>query len=303
MSKIDTWMPLYIGDYLADTTHLSMAEHGAYLLLIMTYWRNGPLPDNDKALANMAKCDRKLWMSEIGPVMREFFEARDGKLHHKRIDAELKDAAELSAKKQAAANARWGAKRAQVESESDAGGSPPADAHEDAGASPHALAAASASDDPKPIQGICPYAGALPSPSPSQVEVNRSLRSLPQIDQAFDEFWAAYPRKKGKEDARKRFAAVLKRFSQAEIMLGLSRQVWNADPNFIPHPATWLNQGRWMDEPDQPASKSSPAMSAFERRKAASDAVLRDMCGEIEAAEPPPWEPDLLALEHHGGMQ
>jgi hypothetical protein len=134
-------------------------------------------------------------------------------------------------------------------------------------------------------------------------EENRSLRSLPQIERAFDEFWAAYPRKKGKEDARKRFAAVLKRFSQAEIMLGLSRQVWNADPNFIPHPATWLNQGRWMDEPDQPAPKSSTAMTAFERRKAASDAVLRDMCGEIEAAEAPPWEPDLLALEHHGGMQ
>ena len=55
MSRTDTWMPLYIGDYLADTTHLSMAEHGAYLLLIMTYWRTGPLPDNDKALANMPR--------------------------------------------------------------------------------------------------------------------------------------------------------------------------------------------------------------------------------------------------------
>ena len=38
---VKTWMPLYVGDYVGDTLHLELDEHGAYFLLMMTYWRNG----------------------------------------------------------------------------------------------------------------------------------------------------------------------------------------------------------------------------------------------------------------------
>src|ERR1700744_1855537 len=87
-AKADIWMPLYIGDYLADTSHLSTEEHGAYMLLLMHYWKTGPLPDNDAALARITRLTMDAW-SMAKPVVGSFFHrGDDGRLHQKRIDEE-----------------------------------------------------------------------------------------------------------------------------------------------------------------------------------------------------------------------
>ena len=67
----------------------------------------------------------------------------------------------------------------------------------------------------------------------------------------FDEFWAAYPRKVGKIAACKQYDKALKIVSHDEIMDGVRRYL-KAKPAYADwcHPATWLCQGRWMDEPD-----------------------------------------------------
>jgi hypothetical protein len=66
----------------------------------------------------------------------------------------------------------------------------------------------------------------------------------------FDAFWQAYPKRVGKQAAAKAFAAAKKRGATLErIMQGLGRYQWPPDAQFIPHPTTWLNQGRYDDEP------------------------------------------------------
>lgn len=96
-------MPLHVGAYVGDTMHLSTVEHGAYLLLLMHYWRSGPLPNDDATLANISKTSPYLWR-KISPEIRKFFAlGGDGFLHQKRADQERKKAREISAKRTKAA--------------------------------------------------------------------------------------------------------------------------------------------------------------------------------------------------------
>lgn len=92
------WMPLHIDDYIRDTDHLTALEHGAYLLLIMKYWREGGLPDDEGMIRRYAKLTPEQW-AESRDVLAAFF---DDEWRHKRIDAELAKAEEIIAKRRAA---------------------------------------------------------------------------------------------------------------------------------------------------------------------------------------------------------
>lgn len=115
-ARPDTWMPLYIGDYLADTMHLTRDQHGGYLLLIIAYWRRGaPLPDDDMQLASITRATLAEWKKFLRPVLAAFFQIADGLWRHKRVDAEL-DRALNNSQNRSKAGARGAAKRWQTDS-------------------------------------------------------------------------------------------------------------------------------------------------------------------------------------------
>jgi uncharacterized protein YdaU (DUF1376 family) len=87
------WMPLYVADYLADTAHLRVEEHGSYLLLIMHYWRTGRLPTDDAALARISRMTRAEWKKAKPAIQPLFLEG----WKHKRVEFELTENARISA--------------------------------------------------------------------------------------------------------------------------------------------------------------------------------------------------------------
>ena len=68
---------------------------------------------------------------------------------------------------------------------------------------------------------------------------------------SFEKFWSAYPKKVGKQAAKKAFDRV--KVPVETLLTAIERQKcsaqWSKDNGqYIPNPATWLNQGRWEDE-------------------------------------------------------
>lgn len=75
-----------------------------------------------------------------------------------------------------------------------------------------------------------------------------------EADALFEQFWAAYPKKKAKDAAHRAWE---KRRPNSDllavILRALERQKVSPDwqkesGRYIPFPATWLNQARWTDE-------------------------------------------------------
>jgi hypothetical protein len=75
-----------------------------------------------------------------------------------------------------------------------------------------------------------------------------------KLAEQFDRFWSVYPRREKKQAALKAFTRInpddelLERMIHTLELAKLSRQWRKDDGQFIPHPATWLNDGQWDDE-------------------------------------------------------
>lgn len=74
------------------------------------------------------------------------------------------------------------------------------------------------------------------------------------LENRFEIFWNAYPKKVGKKVAKKAWLKLKPTENLLNIMLKaiaickLSRQWQSDDGRYIPNPSTWLNQERWKDE-------------------------------------------------------
>lgn len=263
-SKPEAWMPLYVGDYLASTSRLTTEQHGAYLLLIFDYWREGPPPDDDQVLAQITRMSPHAW-SIARAVLAKYFSIEDGQWRHARIDREIGLAREKHDKAKAratkAAEARW-----------------------------------SGSDSKKPATGnATSIAQAVldQCQSQSQSPIKKKPPISPKGDApGFDKFWAQWPKRKDKAAAIKAWNKLrpddqLQLTILSAIRVQCATAEWMKDRGqYIPNPATWLNGRRWEDEvetglPVETASTVDPL--AAERKQLRWE--RQQLFSEIKALE------------------
>lgn len=104
----EPYLPLYVGDYLKDTGHLTIEQHGAYFLLLMRMWSaGGALPNDEAKLSRLAGVTQKKFKA-LWPDLSELFQIGEGQITHKRVTLELRKAEALR-EKRAAAGAKGGA--------------------------------------------------------------------------------------------------------------------------------------------------------------------------------------------------
>lgn len=86
---------------------------------------------------------------------------------------------------------------------------------------------------------------------PDRKQSLKKVHSESDVLELFAEWWAVYPRRRGKGEAAKAFAKALEKTTFEHLLAMTVR--FADDPHrptdFTPLPSTWLNQERWDDDP------------------------------------------------------
>jgi len=103
-------LPLKTDALLADTSHMSAEEFGAYCRILFVMWRHGAkLPDDDKELAHIAGVSLARW-HKIAEKVRRPMTAIGNVLSQKRLTDTWLQVQQVRHKRAQAAGARWGPK-------------------------------------------------------------------------------------------------------------------------------------------------------------------------------------------------
>lgn len=206
---------LYADDFLAGTSEMSAEEVGGYIRLLCHQWTKGGIPNDEDRAGRMAGL---MGSPSLRYVLAKFTPCEDGMLRNERLErirAEKKQYSDNQSQSGAKGAAiRWG----KWQTDGD----------------PNGLAMAT------PL--ATPLAKAWPedsSPSPSP---NKNTSEL---------VYEAYPKKVARGAALKAIAKALKTVPFETLLArtkAYAESVSGSDPKYIPHPATWFNQERYLDD-------------------------------------------------------
>ena len=102
---------------------------------------------------------------------------------------------------------------------------------------------------------------------PNIKETNTKNPKELSYSDVFEDFWKMYPRKIGKGATKVAFDKALTKATADEILDGCTQYAQSGklpEMQFIPHPTTWLNQERWLDDITGLATKRNPTETAVD---------------------------------------
>lgn len=222
-------------DFLEGTIGLSFETKGAYAIVLdLIYMRSGRLPDDARYIAGQLGCSVRKWSAireEL--IARGKLQVHEGFISNFRADYLTEELRKYQDKQaEIAGKPRKNKGKAQPER---------------------------SQSEPEPDTTVTNVPVVQARAKPTRAE----------IASGFLTFWTVYPKKVGKDAAARAFSKAMARIDDAEplavILAGVERALpgWD-EPRFIPHPSTWLNEGRWEDEAPIPA-KPRPERPANDR--------------------------------------
>lgn len=119
-------LPLWTDAYLADCSHLSEAEHGRYLLLLIHLWRqpNQRFPNDNAWLARKFGHDEKWVVDNLRPIIAEFCFCDGNWITQRRLSREWKYVKQHAKRQSDAAKSRWRKEKGSCHGNAQSGNAP-----------------------------------------------------------------------------------------------------------------------------------------------------------------------------------
>lgn len=139
----------------------------------------------------------------------------------------------------------------------------------DVAESPHRtgeIAHSDVAESPNQDVAIPPH---LPIRSEEREETPEPLAPLAEsVDNSFEEFWNAYPRRVGKQAARRAFTRAIHSTDPDTIVAGARAYAASKLPDlqYVPYPRSWLDAGCWDDDHGATSRPSVPDVGPGDER-------------------------------------
>lgn len=254
----------YPGDYGRDTAHLSLAQHGAYGLLLDHYYSTErALPGDVEALHRICRAFTADERAAVEAVANEFFPVGpDGLRHNGRADKQIP--IERKAIDAARTNGKSGGRPIKSTAEPD---------QNPTGYEGETKPITGSEPDQNPLGSQIktqskPAAKTLPLPQEQEQKKEPRSNTLAQRAARFDEFWSVYPNRKGKSKALAKWKArnlddMADRII-ADVRNRIARDRQWID-GFVPHGSTYINGSGWEDDIEPVRLKAVAGAGGYQR--------------------------------------